>query len=370
MTTKEFSIKVPQADLDDLQRRLAAARWPDELEGAGWTYGMPVGFVKDLVDFWKEKYDWRATEARLNSYPQFTTTIDGQNIHFLHIKSPEADALPLILTHGWPGSIIEYLDVIEPLTNPRSHGLNGGQAYHLVIPSIPGYGFSGPTHERGWDNRRIAKAWAELMRRLGYDRYGAVGNDAGSMVNPELAKLDGERLVGSHVTQIFSFPSGESGDFVDLSAEEQEGMQVLQSFMETKFGFNKLQSTQPAIAAFALSDSPMGLLAWNAQLFGEGVDKQFILDNVMLYWLTGTVASAARLYYENAHMAPSTEPTMVPTALAMFEGDFISIRRFAERDHKRIVRWNRYAGGGHYAAHLETETLVKDIRAFFSSITE
>jgi pimeloyl-ACP methyl ester carboxylesterase len=353
-----FRIETPQADLDDLHDRLARTRWPDVLPGAGWDYGVPAEYVRTLVDRWSDGYDWRGWEARLNRYPQFTTTIDGQNIHCLHVRSTARDALPLILTHGWPGSIVEFLDVIDALS----------EAFDLVIPSLPGYGFSGPTTERGWDNRRIARAWAQLMSRLGYERYGAVGNDAGSMISPELGRIDPEHVVGVHVTQLFSFPSGDPAELADLTPEEQRELETLQWFYENKFSFNTLMAQQPQTLAFALLDSPVGLLAWNAQLLGEDLDPDFVLTNVMLYWLTGTAASAARLYYENAHATAPSEPTTIPIALAAFAGDFSGIRRFAERDHQNIVRWTTFDGGGHYAAHKAPDLLVPDIRAFFGEL--
>lgn len=364
MSIDPFDVHVPQFELDDLQHRLSRIRWPEELPNVGWAYGMPVSYIRDLIDHWRSRYDWRAREARLNNHPQFTTEIDGQKVHFLHVRSPQANAFPLILTHGWQGSVVEYLDIADPLSNPKE----GGQAYDLVIPSIPGYGFSGPARERGWNRERIAKAWAELMTRLGYSRYGAVGNDAGSLINPELARLDPDHVAGIHVTQLFSFPSGDSSDFLNMSDEEQEGMQVLQQFMTNKSAFSELHSTQPQTRAFALADSPIGLLAWNAQLFAEGVDKDFILDSVMVTWLTGTSPSSTRLDYEDAHSNHSAEPTTVPVGLAMFKGDFISIRRFAERDHKNIVQWTRYDRGERYAAHLATDLLAEDIRRFFESL--
>jgi epoxide hydrolase len=363
-----FRIEVPQADLDDLRARLERTRWPDELPGVGWDYGVPLGYVKGLAEHWRTGYDWRAWEAKLNAYPQFTTTIDGQNIHFLHVRSPEPDALPVILTHGWPGSIVEYLDVIDRLSDPRAHGGDPSDAFHLVIPSLPGYGFSGPTHEAGWTNDRIAKAWAVLMDRLGYERHGAVGNDAGSMINPELGRNDPEHVLGVHVTQIFSFPSGDPSEMADLTEEEQTELSTLQWFYENKMSFNTLMAQQPQTLSFALLDSPVGLLAWNAQLLGEDLDRDFVLTNVMLYWLTGTAGSAARLYYENAHATPPTEPTTVPIGLAAFSGDFSGIRRFANRDHTNIVRWSTYEGGGHYAAHKVPDVLVGDVREFFKDL--
>ena len=362
---RPFRIAVPQADLDDLRERLAHARFPDELPDVGWNYGVTLDYVQDLVARWRNDYDWRAWEAKLNAYPQFTTTIDGQNIHFLHVRSPEPDALPLVLTHGWPGSIVEYIDVLGPLSNPRAHGGDPNDAFHLVIPSLPGYGFSGPTHETGWNRYRIARVWATLMERLGYARYGAAGNDAGSMISPELGRIDPEHVVGVHVTQIFSFPSGDPAELADLTPDEQEQLEILQWFYENKFSFNTLMSQQPQTLAFALLDSPTGLLAWNGQLFGDGLDADFVLTNVMLYWLTGTAASAARLYYEDAHATHPTEPTTIPIGVAAFGGDFSGIRRFANRDHQNIVHWSVFDHGGHFAAHKAPDLLAGDVRAFF-----
>jgi epoxide hydrolase len=367
-TIRPFTIDIPQRQLDDLQDRLERAHWPDELPGGG-EYGVSQDYVRGLADHWRAAYDWRAVEARLNEYPQFTTEIDGQTIHFLHVRSPEPDAFPLIVTHGWPGSVIEFLDVIGPLTDPRSHGGDPAVAFDLVIPSLPGYGFSGPTREAGWSNYRIAAAWVELMRRLGYERYGAVGNDAGSLISPEVGRLDPEHVVGVHVTQIFSFPSGDPAEFADMTEEEQRELGTLQWFVENKMSFNTLMAQQPQTLGYAISDSPLGLLAWNGQLLGADLDPDFAISNVMLYWLTGTATSAARLYYENAHVTERPSgPTTVPMALAGFGGDFSGIRRFAERDHAKIVRWTMYERGGHFAAHKATNDYVGDIRAFYAGL--
>ena len=367
-TIRPFTIDIPQSQLDDLKDRLERAHWPDELPGDG-DYGVRQSYIRSLADHWRTRYDWRSLEARLNAYPQFTTEIDGQNVHFLHVRSPEPNAFPLIVTHGWPGSIVEFLDVIGPLSDPRAHGGDPAVAFDLVIPSIPGYGFSGPTREPGWNLYRIAAAWVELMRRLGYERYGAVGNDAGSMISPEVGRLDPEHVVGVHVTQIFSFPSGDPSEFAGMTEEEQRELGTLQWFVENKMSFNTLMAQQPQTLGYAISDSPLGLLAWNGQLLGEDLDPDFAISNVMLYWLTGTGTSAARLYHENAHVTERpTGPTTLPLALAGFGGDFSGIRRFAERDHANIVRWTMFDRGGHFAAHKAPNELIGDIRAFYAGL--
>jgi epoxide hydrolase len=365
---RDSRIEIPQRDLDDLRGRLERTRWSEELIGAGSEYGVPMAYVRRLVEYWLDGYDWRTWEARLNKHGPCETDIDGQRIHFLHVRSPESTALPIILTHGWPGSVFEFLNVIGPLTDPESHGGDRSDAFHVVIPAMPGFGFSGPTRERGWHNVRIAAAWAALMARLGYERYGAVGNDAGSMISPELARLDPEHVVGVHVTQLFSFPSGDPAEMNDLGPDEQSQLKTLQWFYENKFSFNVVMAQQPQTIGYALDDSPVGLLAWLAQLLGEELDPDFVLTNAMTYWLTRTGSSAARLYYENAHSQRSTEPTTAPTGVAGFAGDFYGIRRFAERDHRNIVSWNTYDHGGHFAAHKVPDLYVPDVRAFFRTI--
>lgn len=366
---REFRIDIPQADLDDLADRLTRVRWTNELPGVGTDYGVCLEYVRSLVGRWRDGYDWRAWEARLNSYPQYVTTIDGQNVHFMHVRSPEPDATPLLLTHGWPTTVVEYLNLIGPLTDPRAHGGDPADAFHLVIPSIPGYGFSGPTSEPGWNRYRIAKAWAELMRRLGYQRYGAHGNDAGSLISPEVGRFDREHVIGVHVTQVFSFPSGDPAELADLSEDDQKKVQFLTWWMETGGAYDKLQSSAPQTLAHALADSPVGQLAWNAQLLGANLDPDFVLTNVMIYWLTNTAASSARRYYEDSHATDQpTGPTTVPLGLANFAWDFQSIRPFAERDHKNIISWHVYDTGSHFATQDATDLLVDDVRGFFRQV--
>jgi pimeloyl-ACP methyl ester carboxylesterase len=359
---RPYRIDISQDELDDLRYRLDRVRWTQEVDGAGWDYGSTVGELKTQVEYWKTSYDWRAWEARLNEYPQFTTTIDGQTIHFLHVKSPHRNALPLVLTHGWPGSIAEFLDIIEPLTDPREPA----PAFDLVIPSLPGFGFSGPTSTRGWNCSRIAAAWVELMRRLGYDRYGAVGNDWGSHITPEIGRAAPTAVVGAHVTQIFS--NVDPAEFDRSSAEERAAAEELDWFHQNMDAYGYLQTQQPQSLAHALTDSPVGLLGWHNLIYRGGLDVDFVLTNVMIHWLTGTVASAMRIYYEDARSDRPSQRTTVPLGLAQFRDDLHAIRRFAERDHATIVSWNTYDTGGHFAAHQEPELLINDIRAFFNQL--
>jgi pimeloyl-ACP methyl ester carboxylesterase len=367
---ESFTAEIRQRDLDDLHRRLLDTRWAvDQPAGAEpGQYGFPLGRLRRLVGRWLD-FDWRSWEQRLNAYPQYRTEIDGQPVHFLHVRSGNARALPVILSHGWPGSVFEYIGLIDRLIDPVAFGGEPGDAFDVVLPSLPGYGFSGAATRPGWGTRRIAQAWAELMARLGYERYGAIGNDAGSMISPELGRIEPDRVVGVHVTQLFSFPSGDPAELAGLTADEQAGLDVLQWFWQHKGAFNTLHSQQPQTLAHAISDSPAGLLGWNGQLFDESLDDDFILANVSLYWLTGTAATSIRHYYEDTHasvQAPDA-PTTVPIALAAAtDGDFRSIRRFAERDHAAIESWHVLPGvTGHYSAHTHPDALASDIRQFF-----
>ena len=372
---RPFRMDVSEADLEDLRDRLARTRWPEELPGVGWSYGVALGYVKELAEYWRTSYDWRKHEALLNEFPQFTTTIDGTNVHFLHVRSPEPAALPLILTHGWPGSVAEFLDVIGPLTDPRSHGGDPADAFDVVVPSIPGYGFSGPTPDTGWDSARVARAWAELMNRLGYERYGAHGGDAGALISRELGILKPAGLVGVHVLQIFAFPSGDPAEMADLSDFDKEALQILSGF-EDRAGYLKIQQTRPQTLAYALTDSPAGQLAWNSELFmgfaGEnvdGVDRDRFLTHVMMYWLTATAGSSARQYYEDARTGAGYRevPNTVPTGVAVFKNDFHTIRRFAERANN-IVHWSVFDRGGHFAATDAPDLLIGDLREFFRGL--
>jgi pimeloyl-ACP methyl ester carboxylesterase len=355
---RPFRIDIPQADLDDLQARLARTRWTDEIPGSGDTYGVSLARVRHLVDRWRDGYDWREVETRLNRHPHFVTEIDGQDVHFVHVRAGSQDALPLILTHGWPGTFVEFLGLVEPLTSA---------GYDLVIPSIPGYAFSGPTTEAGWDDTRIATAWAELMRRLGYERYGAVGNDAGSAISPELGRVDPDHVVGVHVTQVYSFPSGDPAELTDLTEDEQQSLATLNWFMTNKMSFNLVQSQQPQTLAHALMDSPAGLVGWNGQLLGPDLDDDFVLTNIAIHWLTGTAGSAIRHYFEKGRSEATTEPTTVPLALSGSEGDFHGIRRFAERDHN-VVSWRTHPVMSHYLHHAAPGLMADEITTFFAQV--
>jgi pimeloyl-ACP methyl ester carboxylesterase len=372
-----FRLDVAEEDLRDLRDRLARTRWPDELPGVGWDYGIPLEYVKELAEYWRTSYDWRKHEARLNEFPQFTTTLDRANVHFIHARSPEPDALPLIITHGWPGSIVEMLNVIGPLSDPRAHGGDPANAFHVVVPSIPGFGLSGPTQETGWDVRRVAAAWAQLMSRLNYPRYGAQGGDWGSRISWELGRIDPGHIVGVHVNMLVASPPEDPAELADLSTEEKARLERLAYFQSELSGYMKIQATRPQTLAYALTDSPIGQLAWIVEKFKEwtdsedapedAVDRDQMLTDVMVYWLTATAGSSARMYYEFVRSGGwgSPEPSTMPTGVAVFARDVAQpIRRTAERKNN-IVRWSEFDRGGHFAAMEEPELLIGDVRAFF-----
>lgn len=383
-----FRVDFPQSDIDDLHRRLDATRWPDELPGVGWAYGVPKDYLQDLVHHWRHAYDWRAAEERLNAWPQFTTEIDGARVHFAHIRSPEPDATPLIMTHGWPGSIVEFTDVVGPLTDPRAYGGDPADAFHLVVPSIPGFGLSGPTRDTGWEFTRVAAAFAVLMERLGYRRYGAQGGDWGGAVSRELGRAYPDRVTGVHLNLLPGSSAATEPtvlELAELTPYERErtlgSWRRGQEWNREEAGYAALQSTRPQTLAYALTDSPVGQLAWIAEKFRQwtdsrnrpedAVDRDLMLTNVMLYWLTGTAGSSARIYYERAHAAywgTPPEPSTAPTALAVFpEENFVALRHVAERTDT-IVRWTEFDRGGHFAAMEEPDLLVADIRAFFRQL--
>ena len=367
-----FAVNVPQADLDDLQARLVRSRFAKGLPDVGWTQGVPEDHARLLVETWKNDFDWRAWEAKLNSYPQFTTEIDGQTIHFLHIRSASESATPLMLFHGWPGSVLEFLDVIEPLTDSSE----GSNAFHLIIPSLPGFGFSGPTTEGGWNSERMARAMVELMTRLEYDRFGVQGGDYGSFVAADVARVAPDRVIGAHLNAAtFGFiPFHEVGDEerATLNPIEQARLDRLANYMSDGNGYFQIQATRPHTLAYGLTDSPVGQLAWIGEKFYDwahpkgSIDTDFVLANATLYWLTETAASSARLYWESMHSGSWPTPVSVPTGVAAFAED-VSIRRYSE-DGYNIVHWSDFDQGGHFAATEVPDLLASDIRKFFGAL--
>ena len=368
-----FAINISDAAIDDLRARLEGTRWPAATT-TDWSHGQPVPFIRELSEQWRKSYDWRAHETRLNAYPQFLTEIDGQTIHFLHVKSKETGACPLILTHGWPTSVYEFIDVIGPLTDPRAHGLDPAVAFDLVIPSIPGYGFS-PLSGPGWDSARIAKAWDALMKGLGYARYGAQGGDLGALISKELGLLAPEGLAGVHLQQIFAFPQGKPGEMETLTPFELEGFKNLDKFQKYS-GYQPIQQKRPGTLGFGLVDSPAAVLAWNAELFfgfeGEGaqyVDRDKYLTHASIYWFTATGGSAANEYFEDAQSGAGYREdwNKTPTGVSVFPWDFRSVRSFAERGNN-IVYWNEMEQGGHFAAMDVPELFVGELRTFFGQV--
>jgi epoxide hydrolase len=378
---RPFRIAIPQDDLDDLADRLHRSRWPDELPGVGWSRGVPLAYLQQLAAYWRDGYDWRRQEARLNELPQFTTTIDGQTVHFLHVRSPEPGALPLLVTHGYPSSIVEFLEIVGPLTDPRGHGGDPADAFHVVAPSIPGFGFSTPVQQPGWEVARTTTAFAELMRRLGYPRYGAHGGDIGAGVSGMLGATRPDHVVGTHTTadargvalagQYFPLPD-------DLAEADRVGVEEQQRLWADAKGYLDIQSTRPQTLAYALTDSPAGQLAWIVEKFKEwtdaaaelpenAVDRDQLLTNISVYWFTRSGASAARFIYEGAHTGPdwTSAPTTAPApqGLAQFGGDDL-LRRVMDPDHK-IEHWSEFDRGGHFPAMEVPDLLVGDVRAFF-----
>ncbi|GAB0104686.1 epoxide hydrolase [Nocardia sp. JMUB6875] len=379
---RPFRIDIPQADLDDLRERLTRTRWIDEVPGTGWERGVPTAYLRELAAYWAEKFDWRAIEARLNEYPQFTTTIDGQNVHFLHIRSEREDATPLLLIHGWPGTPADFLDLIGPLTDPAAHGDPQAPAFHLVIPTLPGHGFSGPLTETGWHDGKVAAALAELMARLGYERYGVQGGDHGAFVGPRLAREHGEHVIGVHANALVTFPTGDPADMAALTEAEQQRLAAMKQWQDDGSAYMNLAGSRPNTLAQLLADSPAGQLGWIVEKYKEwtdashelpeqAIDRDKILTTVAVYWLTDTARSAANYYYERFHdytmFAPKPKGT-VPTGVAVFTTADFAIRRFAEKAHN-IVHWSEFYSGGHFPALEVPELLAGDIREFFSGLT-
>ncbi len=380
---EEFRVEIPEVDLRDLTERLERTRWPDPETVSDWSQGVPLDYIRELCGYWAAGYDWRATEARLNALPQFRTEIDGLGIHFIHVRSPHPDALPLVITHGWPGSIVEFLKVIGPLTDPTAHGGTAADAFHVVCPSLPGYGFSDKPEQPGWGVERIAATWTALMARLGYQRYGAQGSDWGTSISASIGQQDPEHVVGIHLTPPLAPP--DPATFDDLTERERAALASLQRSAESDSGYYQEHATRPQTIGYALVDSPAALCAWIIEKFWAWTDcdgrienvltRDELLDNLMLYWLPRTGASSARLYWESFGqvselISGSTVDTItVPTGCSVFPKELQRpSRRWAEKRFTDIRYWNEPEKGGHFAAFEQPELFVHEVRSCFAQL--
>jgi pimeloyl-ACP methyl ester carboxylesterase len=368
---KPFRIEIDQADVDYLHDRLAHARWPGELTGVGWNRGAPLGWLKELAGYWRNEYEWRTSEARLNQYPQFTTEIDGQRIHFLHVRSGRPGAKPLLITHGFPSSVAEFLRLIEPLISPAT-----GQAFHVVAPSLPGYAFSTPLSATGWTMGRTARAWAELMRRLGYQRYGVHGGDIGAGVSGLVAGLDGEHVIGVHVVTdpltaaaTATFLPGMAGRLDTGDPVDKLILGRMDAFRKEGSGYLAIQNSRPQTIGYGLADSPLLQLAWIAEKVHEWtdlpVDRDQLLTTVSLYWFTGSGASAAHTLYEQAHSSDWGTPPAVPQGFAVFGADE-TVRRLVPAPAG--AHWSEFPRGQHFPAMEAPAQLAADLRAFYGPL--
>jgi microsomal epoxide hydrolase len=376
-----FRIAVADEVLTDLRERLARTRWPDQIPGTTWEYGADLPTVRDLCQYWLTSFDWRAAEARLNEWPQFETTIDGLHLHLAHVRSPHPDAMPLCITHGWPGSIAEFTKIVGPLTDPTAHGGDAADAFHVVAPSMPGYGFSGPTTVTGVDIRRVARANIELMARLGYARYGAQGGDWGAIATAEMGLIDAAHLAGIHVNMAVPRPPKEGDRMAGVLPEELDGLRDVADFREKESGYQRIQGTKPQTLAYGLTDSPAGLAGWILEKFrtwsdcGGDVFSRFtrdeLLTNITIYWVTGTINASTRLYYEtqrSGHIGNGDGYVEVPTGIAVFPKEIYRPPLAWCNGVYNVQQFTRMPSGGHFAAMEEPELLVEDIRSFFRRV--
>ena len=371
---RDFRIAIPDADLDDLRRRLRTTRWPEKEVVEDWSQGAPLAYVKEVCDYWATNFDWRAWEAKLNAWPQFKTEIDGVDIHFFHVRSPHDNARPLVITHGWPGSQIEFHKVIDPLVNPTAHGGKPEDAFHVVAPSLPGYGFSGKPTAPGWGIEKIADTWAILMARLGYNRYFAQGGDWGSAVTGCLGPQDPDHCAGIHMNLITARPTS----MEDLTAQEQSALAAFKHYQDWDSGYSKQQATRPQTVAYGLADSPSGQCAWILEKFWAWTDcdghpeniltKDEMLADISIYWLTNSAASSARLYWQSFGSLRGGAVN-TPMGGAIYPKEIMrTSRRWAEGRFKNIVHWSEHAKGGHFAAFEQPEAFVADLRACFGKM--
>lgn len=371
-----FRIAIPQSALEDLRRRVTATRWPDAELVADTSQGVQLKRLQALVDYWRTGYDWRKVEARLNSYPQFKTRIDGVDIHYLHVRSKHPNAMPLLMTHGWPGSVIELLKVIDPLTNPTAHGGRPEDAFHLVLPSLPGYGFSGTPRATGWGRHRVAEAWHALMQRVGYTRYVAQGGDWGAVITQAMGSQAPRGLLGIHINMPAVVPKVLPEK---MSQREQEAIDALNAFFTKGAGYAQIQATRPQTIGYALADSPVGQAAWIYEKFVAWTDsggnpesvltRDEMLDDITLYWLTNTATSSARFYWENADLAFFAVDIDIPVGVTVFPGEiYRAPRSWAERCYRKLIYWNEVDKGGHFAAFEQPELFTREVRAAFASL--
>ena len=374
-----FTLRIPQDELDDLRQRLVRTRWPEKEPVGDWSQGAPLDKVRALCAYWADGYDWRRCEAMLNGFGQHHTTISDLGIHFLHVRSPHADALPLILTHGWPGSVVEFHQVIGPLTDPVAHGGDASDAFHLVVPSLPGYGFSDRPSTPGWSVQRIATLWVTLMGRLGYHhRFAAQGGDWGAAITAAIGAMKPSGCVGIHLNMAMFSP--QPGDAAHPTAGAAKAVALQKRYQKELSGYSKEQSTRPQTLGYALTDSPVGQAAWIYEKFYDWTDHQGspedvlsrdeMLDNIMLYWLPGTAASSARLYWESfSDDASIAQKIDLPAGVSVFPKDIIQApREWAERSLKNLVYWNEVERGGHFAAFEQPELFVREVRACFRRV--
>jgi len=369
-----FRVSVPDEDVDELRRRLRSTRWPDPPTVGDWSQGVPPAYLRELCRYWAEEYDWPARQTRLNAVEQYTTELDGLPIHFLHARSPEPDALPLVLTHGWPGSVAEFLDVLGPLTDPAAHGGDPRDAFTVVAPSLPGFGWSGKPTGPGWGLARVADAWADLMSRLGHERFGAQGGDIGAFVSANLGARHPDRVVGIHVTMVVTPPPA---DRTELTEREERGLRAEQHFRTVDSAYHMQQRTRPQTLAYALADSAAGQCAWILEKFWSwsdcsgdpvaalGADR--ILDHVATYWFTDSAGSSARMYWEMARDMGSRAPSVaVPTGVSLFPFEILQpTEEWARAQFTDLRMWREHDRGGHFAAMEQPELLVRDVREFF-----
>ena len=373
---RPFRIAVADDVLEDLQARLRNTRWPEAEPVGDWSQGAPLAWVQDICRYWAHGYDWRAREAALNRFAQFTSVLDGLDVHFLHVRSPHADAMPLLITHGWPGSVVEFHKVIEPLADPTRFGGDAADAFHVVCPSLPGFGFSGKPATTGWGVERIARSFIALMARLGYAGYGAQGGDWGSAVTANIGALDPDHCAGIHVTLAMNTAPRVVGE---PTPEEQRALQGLDHYRKWDSGYSTLQATRPQTLAYGLTDSPAGQAAWILEKFWAWTDcgghpeniftRDELLDNLMLYWVTASAASSARLYWESFGKGAKALNVDVPTGVAVFPKEIVTpVRSWMEPRFRNIRHWTEMPRGGHFAAFEQPELFVADVRAFFRTL--